>query len=287
MSNSRFYHHTPRYAGGLGNFGLSYHLELVKDTERVQRITAALDETLVADGLHCELGAGTGIFAIYAARRCRKVYAVESDPVVFEIARANIAGSGLQHKIELIRADAREFIPDQKVDTLFVEMMSIWCINEPQIPVMNHALAHILRPGGRMVPQRIVNLVELGHYDFEVLGVNCPASIPEFTGIVRPRIMTTSAFFNEFDLQEPNPGHIDHEVVLSSLLSGPINCARLSSLVQLSPGVVFYSTDSLMPPTIVPLNELLVAAGEPVRFRASFDLRSSVDEAHFRISADF
>lgn len=283
MSNSRIDHHTPHYADALGNFGPAYHLELIKDTERVNRICAALDESLTEDSIHCELGAGTGIFTIYAAQHCRKVYAVEQDPEVFKIAQANIARSGLAPKIELIQADAMTFRPEVKADTLLMEMMSIWCITEPQVPMMNHALEHILKPDGIPIPSRIVNIFELGHYDFEVMGVRCTASIPLFSGIAQPRIMTTSQVFNTFDLSQPNAGCIDHTVELTSLMGGRINCARLSSLVQMSANVTFYTTDSLMPQTLVPLNELSVKAGDRLRFTASFTTRSSLEAAQFWI----
>ncbi|MCB0628160.1 MAG: methyltransferase domain-containing protein [Saprospiraceae bacterium] len=282
MAGSRLDHHSPKYADGIGNFGLSYHLELIKDAERVSAITAALDECLNEDSVHCELGVGTGIFAIYAAKRCRKVYAVERDPAIFRIAQENIDRSGMGSKIELILADASTFIPPEKSDTLLVEMMSVWCINEPQIPVLNHAIKHILKQNGRAIPGRIVNTFELGYYHFDALGVNCKASIPEFSGITKPRIMTTSYVFNEFDFRQNNPERFEHTVPVTSLLSGTINCARLSSLVQLSEGVTFFSTDSLMPQTIIPLqNELEVRAGEPLHFSAAFDVRTNLDDSNF------
>jgi predicted RNA methylase len=278
-------HHSPKYPNGVGNFGLSYHLEMIRDAERVGAITAALDECLDEDTVHCELGVGTGIFANYAAERCRKVYAVEQDPAIFRIARENIARSGLGHKIELIQEDALAFIPPEKVDTLLVEMMSVWCINEPQIPVLNHALKHILKADGRAIPSRIVNTFELGYYQFDALGVSCKASIPEFSGSTRPRIMSRSFVFNDFDFKQENPEQYQQSVPVVSLLSGSINCVRLSSLVQFSDSVTFFSTDSLMPQTIVPLEkEITVLSGEPLQFSAAFSARTNLDDSTFRLS---
>lgn len=284
MSNSRLQHHTPQYDNSIGNFGLSYHLEMAKDQERVARIKAALDESLQADGIHCELGIGTGIFAIYAASKCKKVYAIERDPAIFNFAKGNIAQSPFAHKIELKLGDAMDFKPVQKADSLLVEMMSIWGINEPQVAIMNHAQRHILAPNTQIMPREIVNLVELGHYDFEVMGIQCKASIPQFTGIVAPRIMTCSAVFNRFDFTTINPERIKQSIHIEAQLNGTINCARLSSLVQLSEKVTFYSTDSLMPQTIVPLNDLVVQRGDKIAFSADFEVRSSLDQAKFSIS---
>ncbi|HHJ50599.1 MAG TPA: methyltransferase domain-containing protein [Phaeodactylibacter sp.] len=279
MNKGRLQHHTPAYENAVGQFGLPYHLEMIRDAERTGRICAALHETLKPHYIHCELGAGTGIFSIYAARRCKKVYAVEKDPAILEFARENIERAGLKNKIELIHEDALNFRPPQKADNLLVEMMSIWCINEPQVPVMNHALKHILKKDGQRTPMSITNLIELGHYDFGALEVECKASITQFTGITAPRIMTASHVFNKYDFSMQNPEEITQSIEIPILLSGTLNCARLSSLVQLSPGITFYSTDSLMPQTIVPLqNERKVKAGERIRLHASFKLRSNVDE---------
>ncbi len=284
MSNSRLQHHTPQYDNSIGNFGLSYHLEMAKDRERVERIKAALDESLQADGIHCELGIGTGIFAIYAASICKKVYAVERDPAIFNFAKANIAESPFAHKIDLRLGDAMDFKPAEKADSLLVEMMSIWGINEPQVAIMNHAQRHILATNGQIIPRQIINLVELGHYDFEVMGIQCKASIPQFTGIVAPRIMTCSAVFNRFDFTTINPERIKQSINIEAQLNGIVNCARLSSLVQLSENVTFYSTDSLMPQTIIPLNDLVVQRGDKIAFSADFEVRSSLDQAKFSIT---
>lgn len=281
--SSRLQHHTPNYEASLGNFGLSYHLEMLKDQERIGRIKLALDEVLQADSIHCELGIGTGVFAIYAASKCKKVYAVERDPSIYAFAQHNIAQSPYAHKIELIHSDALQFRPKEKVDSLLVEMMSIWGINEPQIPIMNHAFQHILKSDGIPIPSRIINLVELGHYDFEVMGTFCPASIPQFTGITPPRIMTRSCVFNTFNFGQICPEKVAGEIAVESLMSGTINCARLISLVQLSEQVTFYSTDSLMPLTIIPLPPMPVSAGQGVVFKAHFNTRTSLEDSTFSI----
>ncbi len=284
---SRLKHHTPQYAEKAeGSFNKSYQLEMIRDEERVSRICAALDENLTTHDTFCELGAGTGLFSIYAARRCRKVYAIEKDPKMVELAWQNIKRAGLQQKIELIEADVLDFKLSSRADCLLVEMMSIWCINEPQIPVMNHALRHILKEGGKSTPMRIVNLIELGHSSFGPPMVECQASFAQFTGIRAPRIMSASQVFNEYSFNKENPLFVQKKVEIEMLLSGSVNCARLSSLVQLSPSVTFFSTDSLMPLSVVPIDrEIQVQAGDKVSLEVSFRSRSSLDEAQFRVLA--
>jgi hypothetical protein len=62
-----------------------------------------------------------------------------------------------------------------------------------------------------------------------------------------------------------------------------VNCARLTSIVQMGPGVVFSGSDSLMPPTIVPLEEdVLVRPGDRLLFQASAKAQSDLGDATFR-----
>jgi protein arginine N-methyltransferase 1 len=284
MASSRNEHHSPDYRDKSGKFSLAYHLEMIRDQERVGQICRALDQVLRPESVHCELGAGTGLFAVYAAQRCAKVYAVERDPAVYAWAKKNIAGSGrLWEKIELVLADAVDFRPPEKVDTLLVEMMSIWGIHEPQVPIVNHARAHLLKPTGTVIPGAVTNLVELGEYDFSTHGVQCPAVMPQFTGVTAPRIKTISVAVGRYDFGREVPLSHQVSVEIPVLAGGMINCARLSSIVEMSPSVSFYSTDSLMPLSIVPLEPLRVHRGDIVRFQASWTCRTSLEEAKFDV----
>ncbi|MTB53622.1 methyltransferase domain-containing protein [Lewinella sp. W8] len=283
MPSSRIHHHTPDYQDDSGKFPLAYHLEMIRDQERVGQIFRALDEVLQPDSVHCELGVGTGLFAIYAATRCAKVYAVEKDPAVFEWAKQNIAASGVRGKIELVLADALTWHPPEKTDSLLVEMMSVWGINEPQVPIVNHARDHILKPDGRVIPEGITNLVELGEYDYDLHGVRCPGIIPQFSGVTAPRIKTTSAVAVRYDFRRAVPMNHQVRLDLPLLAGGVVNCARLSSIVELTPSVSFYSTDSLMPQTIVPLPGVRGRRGEVLRFSASWTCRTSLEAARFDV----
>lgn len=257
---------------------------MVQDQERVSRSMLALEECLIPGGVHAEMGVGSGIFLIKAAKTCRKVYGVEIDPEILSIAQANIQKSGFDNKIDLILGDATKVQLPEKADTIFSETMSIWLIDEPMVPIMNHARENLLKPDGQLIPSKIINLVELGHLDFNFHGIEVRTSIPQFTGIIPPRIMTTSHVFSEVDFTSQTDVAVDHSISINSLCSGIINCARLTSIVQFSPGVVFYSTDSLMPRTIVPLQkDLRVEAGQTLSFRAAFRYRSDLNSAIFDV----
>lgn len=282
MTRTRIEHHRPQYPDQFGQFRRAYHLEMIADRSRTEAIYTALEQSLRRDSVFCELGCGTGLFTLFAAGWCRKVYAVEQDPVMVAVARKNIQSSRHAGKIELIQGDALSVTLPEPVDAVFCEMMSIWGVEEPQVPVVNYARAALLRPGGVALPLRIINLVELGHYNFRFRDAELRAEMPLFTGVPRPVLFTERKACRALDFAAEVSGDLGVDLRLESLAQGVINCAVLHSVVQMGPEVVFSGSDSLMPPTVVPLREdVRVRAGDAVRFRATVRAWSDLGEAHF------
>jgi predicted RNA methylase len=265
---SRLDHHRPHYPDLLGHFKKSYHMEMISDPVRTDSICEALRRSLHPDDVFCELGCGTGIFSIYAAELCRKVYAIELDPSIAAVAALNISGSRFRDRIHLIEDDAMTTdLPDgEKANVIFAEMMSIWTVEEPQVVAINRARRDFLAPGGTVLPSRIVNLAELGWRNFTVRGVGLRAPFPLFTGVARPAVLTERRVVRTLDFTSAVPLDLGAAVEFTALVSGRLNCVVLHSYVEVGPGVPFSGTDSLMPATVVPLQgELEVQSGDRVQ----------------------
>ncbi|MEL7021233.1 MAG: methyltransferase domain-containing protein [Bacteroidota bacterium] len=281
---SRLQHHTPKYDNAVGGFGLAYHLEMVMDSTRVSICQQAIAATIRPESIFLELGCGTGIFSIQAAKICQRVYAIESDPDILAIARDNARRAGVAHKITFVEGDAMTAQLPERCDVAFCEMMSIWAINEPQVPVIERAKRDLLTQDATILPHQIINLVELGRMDYNYAGVEIKASITQFAGIQPPRIMSSSHLCHTIDFTTSNALQRTDQVPITMLTSGIVNCARLSSIVRFTDTIHFYSTDSLMPITIVPLQQpVTVEAGQVVRFEAAYTYRTNLDDSSFRL----
>ena len=282
---TRIQHHSPHYEQkGNGNFDLAYHLEMVSDQERVSLFKKGIDKVIDKNTIFCDLGCGTGIFTIYAARKAKKVYAVECDENILSIAIKNIKKFGLSEKISFIHGDALTVALPEKVDVVFCEMLSIWLIEEPQVLMMNHARKSLLKPGGITIPEKVINLSELCNVDYVFDNIEIKSCIPQFTGIKHPRIMTESKVFKVISFNEINSREVSGSIEFKLLTSGLVNSARLSSIIKIVDGVNFYNTDSLMPLTIVPLkNELYVKEGQKINFSSTYKHRDSLANASFKI----
>src|SRR5437764_1501484 len=113
MTKTRIEHHRPCYPDLYGQFRKAYHLEMISDRARTEALREGLLQALRPEMTFCELGCGTGLFSIFAAGRCRKVYAVEQDPHMVAVAQRNFEACRHASRIELIAADALEVkLPD-------------------------------------------------------------------------------------------------------------------------------------------------------------------------------
>jgi predicted RNA methylase len=279
---SRIRYNKPDYENGCGEFELAYHYEMASDAERVGQFKKAILATCRGKVV-LEIGPGTGILSILAAKAgAKKVYAVEIDRKMFTIAQRNIKRSGYSNII-LINKDIREVTLPEKVDVVIAELLSTCLVNEPQVSVMNH-VNKFLAPGAIVLPQKVVNIVEGTNVDYAFEDIEIKAPFFEFTGITKPRLVTESKMFEVIDLSKVNPNKTDTIVKLRVLTKAKLNSLRFTSLVNIYEDINFYSTDSLMPPVVVPLKqEITVESGQTVTLRISHTYNTDWDKGVYEI----
>ncbi|MFQ5637415.1 MAG: 50S ribosomal protein L11 methyltransferase [bacterium] len=264
---SRIQYNNPKKIEALG---LPYHYEMVSDQKRVAPFKQAIEKTCKNKTV-LESGTGSAIFSILAAKAgAKKVYAVEMDSEIVEFAKGNILRNGLKKRIKLIQKDINEVtlgdLDDQKVDVVIAENLSTWQITEPQIPIMNHINKHLIKRSGVVIPTLIFNYFELAQtcYNFENI-VDLKTHYFEFTGIRKPAILSKKTLFNKIDLNKTHSLNIDKTIKAKVTHDGTLNSLRLTSPLQVFSEITFDSSDSLMPPVIIPLKkDISVSNGDIV-----------------------
>jgi predicted RNA methylase len=261
---------------GNGSLGLSYHYELLSDRRRLRPLMRAI--ALAAKGRRVlESGAGSGVLSILAAKAgARMVYSTEPDPEVARFTRDNVARSEYSHLIRILDKDTRcvtlRDIDDSPVDMVIAEHLSTWQVTEPQIPVMNYINQTLATETAIRIPEGLTNYVELAcsKFCFEDI-VELRTQYFEFSGIPKPSILSDPGEVQRVRFNEINPASVSRCVELQATRSGIVNSLRLTSPLQVFRNIRFQSSDSLVPPVIVPLeNDVEVSAGDVVEIDVEY-----------------
>jgi type II protein arginine methyltransferase len=134
-----------------------WHFALLRDEARNQAYDAALRRAVRPGMKVLEIGTGSGILALMAARAgAGQVITCEANAAVAEIARANIARSGFAYRIRVIAKRSTDLDAqtdmDGPADLLVSEIVSNNVLNQQVLPVMEDARRRLLRPGAAMIP---------------------------------------------------------------------------------------------------------------------------------------
>ncbi len=274
----------PNYKDANGNFAMGYHTDMVRDASRVGTFEKAIKQVVKKGDRVLELGCGSGILSIIAGQCGASVIAVEADNHIASLARKNFDKYSTLD-ITLIEEDAVSFINAyelEKFDVIIAELMSIWCIEEPQVPIINLARAEVLAVGGSIIPRTISNFMAVGNFTFGNDIVDCAYPIARFTGIPDASLVSETKCVNTLNFENQVPLIMQGEVTFEMYASAEINCVQISSLVELVGGVTFYTSDTLMPVTIVPLQiPLKVSRGDKITISYEYKHRSPLEDAIF------
>ncbi len=266
---------------------LPVHRTMLSDTVRTDAFRRAIDETVGPTDCVLDFGCGVGILSLFAARAgARRVYAVDRSPLVHAARR--IAADNDLDGIVFIHADGHDLELPEPVDLLVSEWLGSFVLTEGMLAPLLHLRDSWMKPGGRMVPDRVMLCAalmgdpavheELGYWrgrpwdvDFSFVA-DWPYHRVHSMRIGPEQLLGPGAVLSTLDM-----GTLAGvpETVEGTLMAREDGCAYGLCAwfdVRLSPGVAF-STSPDAPAThwqqtLFPLAEpLAVRAGEPVRVR--------------------
>lgn len=254
---------------------LHHQFCLLSDRNRLTGFRRGIREVVRRSHVVADLGAGLGLLSILAARRGARVYAVEADPDVSRFGRAAVASLGQQ--IRFINADARSVTLPEKVDVVLCEMVDTALINELQVPVINHALRSLLKPGGTVLPSSAATFVRLISYDFRIEGHSFKAPVMIGHGARSPSaVLSSFALLRTVDFTVVNELEVDTTVSLCARRKGVCNALEFKTQTMVTDQIILSPRSRqrtwLNPPYVLPLPERNVSAGEELRVRVRYEM---------------
>lgn len=164
--------------GGMGDAGVlaaeilsegvySWHFLIPRDRGRNDAYEQALLRAIRPGCRVLEIGTGTGLLAMMAARAGATVVTCEADPAIAAAACDVIAANGYADKITVVNKHSTELDPERDVgglaDILVSEIVSNDLLSEGVLPAHEDAVARLLAPDGVVIPPRGTIRIALAH----------------------------------------------------------------------------------------------------------------------------
>ena len=124
------------------------------DETRMKAFLGALERCVKPGCTVADLGTGTGIFALVAAKLgARHVYAIDPNNAI-EVGKEVARENGLADRVTFFRAMSTEVELPEKVDVIVSDMRGQLPVSSTNLPSLADARDRFLAPGGVMIPLR-------------------------------------------------------------------------------------------------------------------------------------
>ncbi len=210
-------------------FSLLQAARLLSHRSRLVKFEEALRRTVREDSYVVDIGSGTGVLALMAAKAgARRVTALEVNTESVQYARRVAEENLLSDIVEFKRVHFAEFAPEERADVVICEMLSAIMLIEQQVPASRHAVQQILAPDGVLLPH---------HVSVYVVPVECDAiqsrfrignlqfqALPQTVDSGTVRDLADLAILAEFDLTciQGNE-HVDAEIEFTIVETGVVH----------------------------------------------------------------
>lgn len=134
-----------------------WHFEMLNDEQRNAAFEAALSEAVTSDTIVLDIGSGTGLLAMMAARAgAKETVTCEMVAPLAELARETVERNGLASRIvTLDRKSVSVIIGEhmqRKANLLVTETVDCGLLGEGIIPSIIHAKANLLTEDAQVIP---------------------------------------------------------------------------------------------------------------------------------------
>ncbi|MES2152070.1 MAG: methyltransferase domain-containing protein [Pseudomonadota bacterium] len=217
----------------LGQFiPVHYHHNMLMDQNRMHGFKSAIDYAVKPGAKVLELGGGTGVLSWFAAAKAEKVYCVEFNPDMVKEARKMLAMNPNGHKVEVVHADAFEYLPPEPVDVVICEMIHVAMLREKQVEVIeSFKQRYLARFGGPLpvfLPEAVIMAAQPLQQEYDFEGFYAPIVQFQETTVIYPGTveLAAPAVYSILDFSQPTDTTIAWEGKFLVEKSGMFNALR-------------------------------------------------------------
>jgi len=257
-------------------FPILQAVSLLSHKSRIRKFKQAIENVIKPNDYVIDVGTGSGILAIIAARHGARVTAIDTNVESLRYAREAATMNGVADKIEFVNSHFSDFKPKEKADAVVCEMLSSVMLIEQQIPASHYARNSLLKPDGTLIPEKVNLFVipvenEILWNRFTIENFKFPR-IPQTAERGQSVDLADMQELERFDFSKPLDESftidktIEFEIVQAGIIHGLVGMFE----AKLSEDIILSMEDGWRE-LFLPLPKSIdVKTGEKVRLRISF-----------------
>ncbi len=271
----------------LGQFiPLHYHHNMLMNEHRMSAFKAAIDYAVFEGARVLELGGGTGVLSCLAASKASKVWCVEFNLELVVESRRLLALNRDGHKVEVIHADAFEYLPPEPVDVVICEMIHTAMLREKQVEVIEAFKQRYRQQFGEqqpaLIPEAVIMAVQPVQQVYDFFGFHAPIIQFQQPQVIQAGTTELAApmVYSILDLSQPTARKIQWEGTFMLEADGMVNALRfitknILAVVPEQASTIDWLIDYLVLPLNIPVK---ARAGDKLKvafcYHAGGSLRS-------------
>jgi len=156
---------------------LKYHQQMLADAMRNELLYAAIKTSVSAETSFLDIGAGTGVWAILAAKLgAKRVVAVEIEECLIPVIHRHAKENGVANKIEIIHGNSDDVKIRGKFDVVVSELFGSDALGAATVNSFINVRERFLAPGGILIPQKLAMFAVPSKIENSVQDI--PANLP-------------------------------------------------------------------------------------------------------------
>ena len=271
---------------------LHYHYHMLRDRARMTGFRRAIEACVRPGAKVLEFGGGTGVLSFFAAQQASRVWCVERNPELVSEARRLLGQNPNTERIEMIQADAFEYLPPEPVDVVICEMLHVGLLREKQLAVIKAFKERYMQrfsgPLPVFIPEAVLQAVQPVQQSFDFEGYYAPTILFQDPVVnhVSTRELGSPVLYQQLTYESPFDLLCQWSGSLPIAMGGTLNALRVVTKNILTILVDSQSTiDWHNQYLIVPLaKEFLVKSGDTVHVDFHYTAGDPLSSLHPLIS---
>lgn len=247
-----------------------YHLDLLKDTERVSAFFEAIDNYSGNTNLAYDLGCGSGILSYFLRDKFDEIKSIEIDSKASKCASENLKEFD---NIKVVNEDVLIYNFTEKADLIVCEMLDTGLIDEEEVQVLNYA-RKFLKDDGEIIPKAIINIAEL---------VNMQRHYVHWDENASYEILSNPLDYSKIIFKEEINPYFETDLEFKVNKDKIANGIKITTVCILNDNLVCGPTPMFNPPLLIPIDKINVKCNDLINVKLKYIMGQGIETIETQI----